>query len=55
MTQHDIAASAHRWATGAIAAVALVAVIAHAQRQDAADNKAARAQVQKQIRGEVRK
>ena len=55
MTQHDIAARAHYWATATIAGVALVSMLAYSQNKDVADSKAAQVQVQKQIRGEVRK
>jgi hypothetical protein len=52
MTEHDIAARAHHWATATIAGVALLAVLAHTQRQDEADDKAARAHVEQQAKGE---
>lgn len=52
MSAHETAARAHNWTIGTIAAVALVAIVAHTQRQDEADDKAVRAYVEQQAKGE---
>lgn len=54
MTQHEITARAHYWAVSTIAAVALVAIVAGTQHQDAADDQAARAHVEQQRTGGAR-
>jgi hypothetical protein len=53
MTQHDLTARAHHWATATITGVALLAVLAHTQRQDEADDKAVRAHVEQQAKAQM--
>lgn len=52
MSTHETAARAHNWTIGAIAGFALVAIVAHTQHQDEADDKAVRAYVEQQAKGE---
>lgn len=51
MSYHEIVARAHYWAITTIAGVALLAILAHVQHQDEADDHAARVHVEQQRAG----
>lgn len=53
MTNLEIATRADNFVVGVIAAVALVALLAHSQRKDASDDQAARVHAVKQAKAEA--